>query len=228
MSQPSPAAAGYIEVADRIQEFFAKYPDGCLQAEPPQFITIAGAEFVLMQARAFRTQDDERPGVGTAYEPIPGRTPFTRGSEVQNCETSAWGRALAALGIATKQGIATREEVARVQHEASAGPQPSGRTRTVSRSGSSRASDKQVGAIHAALGERGITDRTQKLRGISAVIGRDITSTSDLTQSEASRVLDSLKPPAQSVPDADATTSDVSGGDPAGQGTNTDDDGVLL
>jgi hypothetical protein len=37
-----------------------------------------------------------------------------------------------------------------------------------------------------------------------------------------------IEPPAQSVPDADPTTSDVSGGDPAGQGTNTDDDGVLL
>jgi hypothetical protein len=36
-----------------------------------------------------------------------------------------------------------------------------------------------------------------------------------------------IEPPAQSVPDADPTTSDVSGGDPAGQGTN-DDDGVLL
>jgi hypothetical protein len=36
------------------------------------------------------------------------------------------------------------------------------------------------------------------------------------------------KPPAQSVPDADAATSDVSGGDPAGQDTNNDDDGVLL
>ncbi len=51
------------------------------------------------------------PGQGTAWEPVPGPTPFTRDSELQNAETSAWGRAIAALGFKVKDGIASAEDV---------------------------------------------------------------------------------------------------------------------
>jgi len=47
-----------------------------------------------------------------AYEQWPGRTPYTRDSELQNAETSAWGRAIVAvLAADTKRGIASQEEV---------------------------------------------------------------------------------------------------------------------
>lgn len=100
-------ASDYVDVATRIAEAKAVYPELVLQAE------IIGLEEgrVIMKATAYRTPDDPRPGVGHAWEIIPGRTPFTRGSELMVCETSAWGRALAALGIATRAGIATAEEV---------------------------------------------------------------------------------------------------------------------
>jgi hypothetical protein len=52
--------------------------------------------------------------VGTAWELIPGRTPYTKTSEVQNGETSAWGRALAAIGFVSKK-IATAHEVRMAQ-----------------------------------------------------------------------------------------------------------------
>src|SRR5690606_40824121 len=69
--------------------------------------------FVVVAA-AYRTPDDQRPGIGMAYEPYPGRTPYTRGSELQNAETSAWGRAIvAALAADTRRGIASAEEVRR-------------------------------------------------------------------------------------------------------------------
>ncbi len=63
------------------------------------------------RAWAYRTPDDPRPGTGWATEQVPGKTQFTRGSEVSNLETSCWGRAMAALGIATKKGIASANEV---------------------------------------------------------------------------------------------------------------------
>lgn len=100
----------YVDVAARINKFFADFPHGSLQCDTPEFITQGGQDWVMMRAYAYRTPDDERPGVGTAWEVIPGKTPYTRGSEVMNCETSAWGRALAALGIETKK-IATVQEV---------------------------------------------------------------------------------------------------------------------
>jgi hypothetical protein len=44
--------------------------------------------------------------------PIPGKTPYTKDSEVENAETSAWGRAIAALGFEVHNSIASAEEVA--------------------------------------------------------------------------------------------------------------------
>jgi hypothetical protein len=68
--------------------------------------------FIVYVAAAYRTPDDPRPGIGCAWEPYPGRTPYTAGSELMNAETSAWGRALqAALVADTKTGVASREEV---------------------------------------------------------------------------------------------------------------------
>ena len=51
------------------------------------------------------------PGTGHSSLDIPGSTPYTRGSEIENAETSAWGRAIAALGFEVKRGVASAEEV---------------------------------------------------------------------------------------------------------------------
>ena len=108
-------ATDYVEVADRLIEFYARYPEGSIQSDPPQFVTVNGQEWVVMRAYAYRSPDDPRPGIGTAWELIPGRTPYTKTSEVMVGETSAWGRALAALGISTKRGVASAEEVRAAQ-----------------------------------------------------------------------------------------------------------------
>src|SRR5205823_6134471 len=52
-------------------------------------------------------------GKGIAWEPFPGPTPFTKDSELMNAETSAWGRAIVAVGIVAKgEKVASRSEVA--------------------------------------------------------------------------------------------------------------------
>jgi hypothetical protein len=102
----------YIDVATRIVEFREKYPTGSLQQIKLEFVNVNGKDWVVYTAGAYRTPDDIRPGMGTAWEPIPGPTNFTRDSEVQNAETAAWGRAMvAALAVDTKKGIASSEEV---------------------------------------------------------------------------------------------------------------------
>lgn len=102
----------YIDVATRIIEFREKYPTGSLQQVKLEFVTVNNKDWVVYTAAAYRTPDDVRPGIGTAWEPIPGPTNFTRDSEVQNAETAAWGRAMvAALAVDTKKGIASSEEV---------------------------------------------------------------------------------------------------------------------
>ncbi len=68
--------------------------------------------FIVYAAAAYRTPDDPRPGIGVAWEPFPGRTPYTAASELMNAETSAWGRAiLAVLASDSRKGVASREEV---------------------------------------------------------------------------------------------------------------------
>jgi len=110
------ALKDYIEVKDRIQLFKAKHPEGSLQFEFNGTMEINGQIIIWGRAYAYRDQNDLRPGVGTAWELVPGKTPFTRGSEIMVLETSAWGRAIAALGIGLSgKGIATRQEVETAQ-----------------------------------------------------------------------------------------------------------------
>lgn len=110
----------YVDVAERLRELRDKHPDASLQPMDParpywfeQVDTGNGPVTYLVYAAAvYRNQDDTRPGIGMAWEPVPGRTSFTRGSELQNAETSAWGRAIvAALAADTKRGVASAQEV---------------------------------------------------------------------------------------------------------------------
>ena len=102
---------GYVTVPDRIALFYKRYPDGSLQMDEPRFMEIEGKNWAMGRAYAYRSPDDPRPGIGTAWEIVPGTTPFTRGSEIQNLETSAWGRAIGALGIGIDKSIATIDEI---------------------------------------------------------------------------------------------------------------------
>jgi len=102
----------YIDVAARIVEFRTKHPEGSFQQVSLDFKEVAGKWYVIYTAAAYRTPDDERPGIGTAWEPVPGKTNFTRDSELQNAETAAWGRAIvASLAADTKRGVASAQEV---------------------------------------------------------------------------------------------------------------------
>lgn len=108
----------YVDVAERISVFHDKWPNGTLTAEAVWF-----NDGWLVTARAFRTPDDPQPGVGHAFQPVPGTTPYTRGSELENAETSAWGRAIVACGIPAKK-IATTHDIQRVEQPRAPAPEP--------------------------------------------------------------------------------------------------------
>jgi hypothetical protein len=100
----------YIDVAERLRQFYERYPDGRLITEPPWVMEIAGKPFICCRVGAYRDPEDPMPSIGLAWEPVPGPTPFTKDSELMNAQTAAWGRAIVAVGFATKK-IASAEEV---------------------------------------------------------------------------------------------------------------------
>lgn len=104
----------YVEVSERIAIFRDKHPEGSLQSEiVPE---LCSETRITMKAYAFRTPDDPRPGIGHSSMTLPGSTPYTKGSEMENVETSCWGRAIVAvLAADTKRGIASASEVQKAQ-----------------------------------------------------------------------------------------------------------------
>lgn len=119
MAFDSSSLDDYVDVPARLREFYERYPEGSIRPanreQPYRFEKLPTPNgeqiFVVYTALAFRTPDDPEPGQGTAWEQFPGRTPYTRNSELMNAETSAWGRALGSLGIGVGGKIASREEV---------------------------------------------------------------------------------------------------------------------
>lgn len=105
----------YIDVAERIRRFRDKYPDGSLQpanlGEPFRIVDLGESTFIVYVAAAYRSPDDPRPGIGCAWEPFPGRTPYTKNSELMVAETSAWGRAIKATLAADSKKVASLDEV---------------------------------------------------------------------------------------------------------------------
>ena len=102
--------SNYVDVAERIRLFFDQWPDGSIQATVPRPVTMGDKTFLEVTASVYRTPDDTRPSIATAWEPFPGTTSFTRNSEAMNCETSAAGRALAFLGFGGRR-IASVEDI---------------------------------------------------------------------------------------------------------------------
>lgn len=112
----------YVSVAERLEKFYAKYPEGRVQAGKPELFTVGEQAYIWCQATAWRSPDDPLPAIASAWEDWPGRTPYTKHSEMQNAETSAVGRALWMVGIEAKRGGASREEIQRSRERADAPP----------------------------------------------------------------------------------------------------------
>jgi hypothetical protein len=106
---------GYVEVKDRIRMFYEVHPDGRL---------VTAEVRIAVKALAYRSPDDAHPAVGWSWMQLPGSTPYTKGSELENTETSAWGRAIGALGIGIDKSIASANEIEAKSGEETRVPTP--------------------------------------------------------------------------------------------------------
>jgi pyruvate/2-oxoglutarate dehydrogenase complex dihydrolipoamide acyltransferase (E2) component len=101
----------YITVHERIEKFYAKFPQGRILTNIVEHSAETG--FILIRAEVYREPDDALPAAtGHAYE-LRSAGHVQAGSYVEVCETSSVGRALALLGFEVRRGVASREEVIR-------------------------------------------------------------------------------------------------------------------
>ena len=96
----------YVQVNERIEKFYERYPEGSIQTEIQSIVD----GVVIFKAYAYRDREDTRPATGHAYEKE-NSSFINKTSYIENCETSAVGRALAMLGFEIKKSIASKEEV---------------------------------------------------------------------------------------------------------------------
>ena len=100
----------YETVEERLIKYWKDHPDGQIHTE----IMESTASRFIVKASVFRTEADSRPwATGLAEETVQGRG-VNATSALENCETSAIGRALANAGYATKGKRASREEMGKV------------------------------------------------------------------------------------------------------------------
>ena len=97
----------YVLVNERIKAFWQLYPNGRILTE---LISLEN-EMCVIKAKVFTDREDERPAAtGTAYEKESSSF-INKTSYIENCETSAIGRALGILGIGIDTSVASAEEV---------------------------------------------------------------------------------------------------------------------
>ena len=132
----------YIEVKDKLRLAYERWPEMRIQESAPRIVEVAGDVKIEITVTIWRDPDDPMPAVFSCHEVYPGQTPFTRGSEQQNCSTSAVGRALSMMGIGLGSPVASAEDV-RKASEAPTGPSepPKQQFRTTTPDGGGRRSE---------------------------------------------------------------------------------------
>ena len=100
----------YETVESRLEKWWKDYPNGRVSTKLEQTTDTR----YIVSAELFKTQEDWRPcATGLASESIADRG-VNSTSALENCETSAIGRALANCGYAAKGKRASREEMNKV------------------------------------------------------------------------------------------------------------------
>lgn len=92
----------YTTVPERIDQFREDHPDWTLKAN-----IVERGDVILMKA-VVKNADGKTVGVGHAEE-VRGSSKINQTSALENCETSAWGRALAACGYGGDQAASAEE-----------------------------------------------------------------------------------------------------------------------
>lgn len=176
----------YEPVEDRLARFWEKHPNGRIRTE----ILSSDEKTVVMQALVFRDAEDKlAAATGHAQETI-GSTPVNRTSWVENCETSAIGRALANLGYAPKGARASREEMQKASRQDGARSASSARPSAERAPTPPKTTKSQQQKIAIAASDAGIPTEL-RYRITRLLFG--VTSSKDVNRGDVNRLLDAFK-----------------------------------
>ena len=200
--------ADYETVEDRLVKFWDDHKEGRVLTS----IHYYDDNRILVKAEIYFNREDDRP-VATGYaEEVRGASPVNKTSHAENAETSAIGRGLANCGYATKGSRPSREEMEKVQRSESAPATPSQHgpsqgyqkakqafnaqevdkpAPTIKNPGAT-ASDKQLGLIRSLIRGKEMNE-SEGVEYVGTVVGREISSLSEILMGEASNVITALK-----------------------------------
>jgi hypothetical protein len=103
--------ADYEPVDSRIHKFWAEHPDGRIHTE----IVLINETEIVIKASVYADRDDTRPVSIDFAQETRNSTPVNKLSFVENCATSAIGRALATYAYSPKGKRPSKEEMEKVQ-----------------------------------------------------------------------------------------------------------------
>lgn len=191
--------ANYETVEERLSRFWDDHATGRINT---QMVHYDDNKVVFRAEVYFDAKDTEYRASGYAEE-VRGASPVNKTSHVENCETSAIGRALANCGYAPKGARPSREEMEKAsrQNHPTAAVKPANQPTapkpaagkpagaTISPITGYRITPAQRTLVEKLAKERNIDDLPEFL---SAVLNRDVSSVDDLEKRDASAVIKSL------------------------------------
>lgn len=183
----------YVPVAERIEKFYERYPEGRIMTQIIEHDRESG--FVLIRAEVYRAAEDTIPAAtGHAYE-YKDAGYVQRNSYIEVAETSAVGRSLAFLNFETKRGIASREEMQKLANPRAEAASPTAPVAPLpvpsDADDPAAATDAQKDEMLALLEGLRPADRRAQRKLLTELSGKQ--SRDDLTKQEASRLIEDLK-----------------------------------
>lgn len=188
----------YEDVDSRIHKFWQAHPDGRITTDITHLGTDPNGRVVqvIVTASVFGRVEDLVPtSTGIAEETL-GSSPVNKTSFIENCETSAIGRALANAGYSTKGVRPSRTEMSKVERSKEIDPGwPPKRDFRIddAYANDKLATDKQRAKLWATAKQHLELDDQQLAEFIKTTVERPVESTKELTIGEASALIDLIE-----------------------------------